>query len=406
MNSQLNRKRKRAFARIMIFIVLVPGAAGVAFGRATLGRLQQDKQSQDAQALVRAAREYIRHRQFNEAIDASRQAIALKPELVAAHIQLSLALAETHATDEALIEITKAIALDQNNADAYFVQGIVLSGMHRYPEALTSYRQSATLNPNAPSVYGNIGNVYLATENYAEAAAAFQQAIRLKADDPIILNSYGIAQYHLGQREEAIRTLKQAVRINPTYTTAYINLARWFHGMGRYEEAIENFTQLTNLVPKWPNAYFERSVDYLYLGKNEAAAADARMYLDLTNWHSEPGMNMAILATVAYRLAGKADEAKDILDLAAKRGNTAAWPYPIISFFRGETTSDNMLMQATNNDRLTEAHTYIGMDLLLKRQDEVALSHFVWVKEHGNKAFVEYPLALIELDRIQTAPKP
>jgi len=46
-------------------------------------------------------------------------------------------------------------------------------------------------------------------------------------------------------------------------------------------------------------------------------------------------------------------------------------------------------LAANNNDRLTKAHGYIGMDLALKDQKDEALSHFKWVKEHGSRNFVE-----------------
>jgi lipoprotein NlpI len=59
-------------------------------------------------------------------------------------------------------------------------------------------------------------------------------------------------------------------------------------------------------------------------------------------------------------------------------------------------------MAGSNNDRLTEAHGYIGMDQLLKDQKDEAVSHFKWVTEHGNKSFVEYILASIELSRIES----
>jgi lipoprotein NlpI len=59
------------------------------------------------------------------------------------------------------------------------------------------------------------------------------------------------------------------------------------------------------------------------------------------------------------------------------------------------------LEQATDNDKLTEAHAYIGLDLSLEGRDEAALTHLKWVRENGNRNFVEYPLALGEIARIE-----
>jgi hypothetical protein len=55
---------------------------------------------------------------------------------------------------------------------------------------------------------------------------------------------------------------------------------------------------------------------------------------------------------------------------------------------------------ATDNDKKTEAPTYLGMDLLLKEKNDEAKTHFAWIKEYGNKRFFEYPLAVEELKRL------
>jgi len=44
---------------------------------------------------------------------------------------------------------------------------------------------------------------------------------------------------------------------------------------------------------------------------------------------------------------------------------------------------------------------YVGMDLSLAGKQDEALIYLQWVKENGNKNFVEYSLALSEIDRIK-----
>ena len=366
-------------------------------------------QSQDAQVLVRQGEEYLRNRQYSEAMEALRRAIEIQPNLAVAHVQLGLTLLAVGRVDEAMVEMKRAIVLDPNDAHAYVGLGNVSRAMRRYAEAIDMYKQATSLDSNYFSAYANLGTVYGITEHYPESAEAFQQALRIDPNNADALNGLGIAQFRLGQHEEGIQTVKRAVRLNPGFVNAYLNLARWYESLGRYEESADAFTEAIRIVPKFPAAYFERSTDNLYLGKGEAAASDARTYLELTEWHSDRAEYMVVIATLGYRLAGKANEAKEILDLAAKRSNTATWPYRLIMYLRGELTAEALLAQATNNDRMTEAHGYIGMDLLLKDQKEDALTHFRWVKEHGNKNFVEYKLALIQLNNAANSgasPKP
>jgi hypothetical protein len=53
---------------------------------------------------------------------------------------------------------------------------------------------------------------------------------------------------------------------------------------------------------------------------------------------------------------------------------------------------------------MTESRCYLGLDLLQKNQKDPAMTHFRWVKEHGNPRFFEYTIALAELDRLEAKP--
>jgi ribosomal protein L35AE/L33A len=105
---------------------------------------------------------------------------------------------------------------------------------------------------------------------------------------------------------------------------------------------------------------------------------------------------------LSQRHAGNVEAANAFLDDAIKNYNLSQWPGPIISFLRSEKGSaDEVLKQATDNDKLTEAHAYLGLVLALNEKRADALTHLRWVKEHGNKGFVEYGMAIAEIDRLE-----
>ena len=62
-------------------------------------------------------------------------------------------------------------------------------------------------------------------------------------------------------------------------------------------------------------------------------------------------------------------------------------------------TADELLALADDNDKKTEAHAYIGEILLAENKKAEAVEHFIWVKNNGNKTFVEYHISLEELKR-------
>jgi lipoprotein NlpI len=59
---------------------------------------------------------------------------------------------------------------------------------------------------------------------------------------------------------------------------------------------------------------------------------------------------------------------------------------------------------ATDNDKQTEAHAYLGLDLVHAGKREAAREHLEWVVANGNKDFLEVQLAAAELKRLNAAP--
>ncbi len=65
-----------------------------------------------------------------------------------------------------------------------------------------------------------------------------------------------------------------------------------------------------------------------------------------------------------------------------------------------------MLDAAADNDQQTEAHAYVGVVLWLSDAAEKAKEHLVWVRDNGNRDFIEYDLAVLLLRRPDAAPAP
>jgi lipoprotein NlpI len=110
---------------------------------------------------------------------------------------------------------------------------------------------------------------------------------------------------------------------------------------------------------------------------------------------------MVIVGALGYLKAGRVDEANKLLSLAQKRLNPNAWPYPIVGYLLKNISKEALLSLATDNDKMTEARTYMGLALSFAGERQEALKHLQWVKDNGNKTFVEYPAALAELRRLE-----
>jgi hypothetical protein len=73
----------------------------------------------------------------------------------------------------------------------------------------------------------------------------------------------------------------------------------------------------------------------------------------------------------------------------------------VVQFLRGDIDEAALLKLSTDDDKRTEARCFLGMDHAIKGRKGQALTHFRWVKEHGNTGYTEYTIAAAELERLE-----
>lgn len=112
-----------------------------------------------------------------------------------------------------------------------------------------------------------------------------------------------------------------------------------------------------------------------------------------------------VLGHLAAARAGDDDAAKRFLTDAAGKLD-AAWPEPAVRFLRGDLDEPGLLKLAAADDPRTEARCYLGMHHALKGRAAESAAHYRWVRASGNKDYVEYGIAVAELDRLDAATKP
>jgi len=357
-------------------------------------------QTPTAESCVAEGNRYAQERQYDKAVDAFTRALRIDPKLAAAHLGLGSAYHNMGRPADALGPLTAAVGLEPQNAVAHLNLGITLAALRRPEDAMIELNEAKRLNPQSARIHNEVGNVlHNSLAQIDGALAAYQEAARLDSSVPAVHHNIGLMLMRLGRFGEAIQPFSEALRLDPGYRNARYHLSHAYTQLGRYDEAIDSWTKFLELTPGGAEALHNRAWDYMYAGQQGAAAAtDARSFLRAAGWRDQRSPFMVLVAHLGDRQSGA--EARGILDEATARLNTAAWPYPVVAYMRGELTADRLMEIAATNDQKTEAHTYVGMDLLLRGRVQDAREHFVWVRDYGNKRFIEYALALAELARM------
>jgi lipoprotein NlpI len=133
---------------------------------------------------------------------------------------------------------------------------------------------------------------------------------------------------------------------------------------------------------------------------------DVRDGLDATPARGEYSTYIVLLGHFALRRAHHDGDARRLLDEATTKIDTTDWPYPVIRYLRKEIDGKALLAAATDNDKMTDAQTFLGLDLIESGRSADALPGLKWVRDHGRKSFIEHDIAVAEIDRIGATTTP
>jgi tetratricopeptide (TPR) repeat protein len=304
------------------------------------------------------------------------------------------------------LELAKdAVSTRMTEAEVEYHLGDLLLRSLRLDEAAERLQKSVALDADYAPARVSLGLARLRQGRRVEAQKILRDALALDPRNPLAHHHYASALRADNKLEEAAASYREAITLKPDMTSAHAELGRTYRDLRRNEEAVEAYNQAIKHAPDEAYLYQSRAYVNLQLGRGNGAVFDARAFIHLQGWRDDSAPYLALAAYFGHRQKGRAADAARLLEEAAAKTDAVRWPRPVYKYLAGQLTAAELLKQADDTDKLTEAHTYIGLDLSLNGKREDALPHLRWVRENGNRGFVEYPLAVTEAERIESAAK-
>ena len=204
-----------------------------------------DNTSSDAFALLAWAKGF--QREYLAAESDAKKAIELDMNSGLAHATYAYILAlrveanvqELDTMDRAIEESRTALALEPNLLEAHWARGYVLEITSNYEEAVRELEAAVALNPNIARVFMALGRNMINTGQLDQAVYQFTKAYSLNPTDPtpnlFISRIYGM----LGEWEKGIQYGTAALRDGPSDPTLYANLGTLYFRKGQYNQAVE-----------------------------------------------------------------------------------------------------------------------------------------------------------------------
>ena len=319
-----------------------------------------------------------------EAVAEFDGALALEPDYAEAVAARAEALDMLGQTDAARPEYVRARALWAANRPGAPDRRYVFRRPGRFTFELESYELA--LQRIKTGSFPNLacGNALLVLGRPDEALKYYDKGLKLKVNDPDLTALRGEALSLMGKYQPAIDAFDFALAINPKDADSLNSRAIAYTALGRRDEANADWRrQLILLGMELPAA---RACVALRL--TDYAVATIEFERALQKEPADPYWQL-------YRLAAQRRLA---MPLAVVEESGDAWPAPLLAFYAGRMSADEVLARADTDGRRMETLFQLGV-AAVAADPRLAAKHWQEIVDGGAPAMIEHAAARNELAR-------
>ncbi|MBA3992099.1 MAG: hypothetical protein C0469_01135 [Cyanobacteria bacterium DS2.3.42] len=350
------RWRKKDFLGLVVMLAIVAGAFYLSYVKThKVTNLQAVVLSP---ADLKEPTSYLKNNKPQEAIKLLDVVLAKQPNHPQAHYLRAHAFLMLNNEEKALADMNQTLKKFPQMLPALQFKTQRLINLARFQEALTVADKVVAVAPNESLGYQLRSSIYDRLDNTAKCLDDANEAVRLDPDNANAHSIRGYAYMNLGLADDAVKDFSKALEIDPGLVGAMNG--RMF-------------------------AYFMQS-DYIDCDKQCMST------LGKVGMSDRCAPFAVIMAAICRKQLRKLPERMALLNQAIQTLPYKNWPFPIIQYMNEQIIAESVFQQATDNDKMTEAKTYVAFDLLADNKGAEASPMIMWVKEHGNKAFNEYDM--------------
>ena len=186
---------------------------------------------EDVGTIIQLADTYMKLKKLKKAIAIIQNGLVQVPGNIELKVKLGGMLADSNASDQALLLLNEILLLQPRRGDAWIFLGIAHFRKREYDQALNAYNQAVAFEPDSSLAYNNLGSLYLTLflqkkdrDFLSKAMDAFNQALRNNARMEAAYNGRGTAFKFSDKNEEAIADWKKAIDLQPDFIDPYFNI--------------------------------------------------------------------------------------------------------------------------------------------------------------------------------------
>ena len=171
-----------------------------------------------------------------EAIASFTRALEIKPDLLIARINLSIALYYLPDAEGAKREAQKALAQDPNAPQPHYLLGLIARAQNRFDEAIAEFEKVLRIDAGDVGSHINLGQIFVQQKKYEDAIGAFRKAIEAEPYNETALYNLGLLLTRTGRKEEGQRLIQKFQQLKQSGAGTALG-TNYLEG-GRYAEAV------------------------------------------------------------------------------------------------------------------------------------------------------------------------
>jgi tetratricopeptide (TPR) repeat protein/tRNA A-37 threonylcarbamoyl transferase component Bud32 len=261
-------------------------------------------------------------KQFEEAVAYYRVAIALRPDVSAAHNNLG-ALLHDHMKDldGAIAEFRRALELDPKLVYAHCSLGLSLREKGDLDGAIVEYRKALEIAPNYAVAQIQLGLSLRRKGDVDGAIAAYKKAVQLDSRNAAAHSSLGRALHDKGDLDGAIAEHRRAIELEPKLAYPRDGLGIALCDKGDLDGGIAEFRTAIELDPKLANPHNGLGNALSVKGDLDGAIAEFRKAIELAPDHAPAHNNLGLALHDKGDLDGAIVSCKKAIVLDPKLAN-------------------------------------------------------------------------------------
>ncbi|CCE03493.1 exported hypothetical protein [Bradyrhizobium sp. STM 3809] len=328
--------------------------------------------------------------------------IEREPDHVAARLRRASIYRLKRNTDAAIADYDKVIATDPKNVDAYDGRAALHFARRDFDGAVADYGRILVVHPENLKAYVGRSCAYRGMRDLDRALTDCAKAIEIapKRDDGYICR--GETQLYRNDLDRAAADFDRAIELNPRSASSFAGLAVVHHRRGNLEAAIHDLDQAIGFDSNNPGLYRSRGFLQLETERVKEAAEDFIKSLE----PNPRDRYTQLWLDVARRRSAQPSRLAE----AAKQFNLSDWPGPIIRFYLGEITAEDLLAKAEDSNpskragQVCAANYFVGELALASKDDAGAAKHLAEAVRMCPDGFAGLPLARAELRSLGATP--